>query len=263
MKDLDKNVKTRRSVEEYQRLIRRKLIFTLTFNLLIILLCLVFHNRIIGLFESVPVYFIILGLILFAFVFLLLYLTRLSGMMEHKVEDDKIKTFRRMFRIVDYLGFTVNIISGFYLFMFFVITPANVRGASMQPTFRDSDRVIIYHFTRNFRAEDVVVINASTYVNTANDPYFIKRIIAVPGDKVEFTANQLLVNDTVVQGVNNRPQRILDQLEDGKIPKGYFLVLGDNRGNSVDSRNFGLVNEDHIMGRIRFRFWPLSQLGFF
>ncbi|MCL2521411.1 MAG: signal peptidase I [Erysipelotrichales bacterium] len=260
MKDLDKR---RRSIGDYQRLIRKKLIFTLTLNLLIILISLIFHNRIIELFDSIPVYFIILGILLVFFIILLLYLGRVNTIIEFKEESEKLKIFRAIFRVVDYLGFTINIISCFYLVMFFVLTPANVRGVSMQPTFRDSDRVIIYHLTRNFQRENVVVINASSYVNSVNEPYFIKRIIGIPGDTIVFDSRELIINDIVIDGVTSMSQRVLDQLENGKIPTGYFLVLGDNRSNSVDSRTLGLISEEHIMGRVRLRFWPLSQLGFF
>ena len=97
----------------------------------------------------------------------------------------------------------------------------------------------------------------------ADTKYLIKRVIGLPGDKVEYKNNTLYVNDELVE------EEFLDghQTENFSlvsmgyetIPEGKYLVLGDNRENSLDSRSFGLIDEEDILGKVSIKIWPIFE----
>lgn len=159
----------------------------------------------------------------------------------------------------------------------FLITPYSVSGLSMYPTFDDKDKVIVSKISKTFdRLDngDVVVFHQ----NKKND--YIKRIIGKPGDSVSYHNDTLFVNEKKVEesylklNKSNKSSVLLtenfnvsdlkgsDNKE--KIPKNKYLVLGDNRENSIDSRSsiVGLVDKDQIVGKVIMRFWPFKDIRF-
>jgi len=103
---------------------------------------------------------------------------------------------------------------------------------------------------------DVVVFEAPRYEGRD----FIKRIVGVPGDKVEIRDSVVYINDepleeTYTQGSTNCP------CGPWYIEEGQYFVLGDHRSNSSDSRQFGAIPEGSIIGKTWFSYWPLSDVG--
>jgi signal peptidase I len=98
----------------------------------------------------------------------------------------------------------------------------------------------------------------------ADEPPSFKRIIGVPGDTVEFRATRVFVNGTAFSEpyINEPclPMHCVNQ--SWVLAANEFFVLGDNRNHSNDSRSFGPVNRDLIMGKAFFRYWPIEALGF-
>jgi signal peptidase I len=143
----------------------------------------------------------------------------------------------------------------------FVVEPFWIPSESMLPTLEVGDRVFvnkfIYRFTRPERG-DIVVFKSLE----GEDEDLIKRVVAVRGDRVRVINGVLLVN-----GERQDESYIKVQFPDGsdfgptKIGKGEVYVMGDNRGNSRDSRFFGPVPIDDIEGEAFFRFWPLWRIG--
>lgn len=135
-----------------------------------------------------------------------------------------------------------------------------VYGRSMEPNLLERQRLIIDKFTYNFRAphrNDIVVIKRPEM-----DELLVKRIIGLPMEKVEIRDGYVYINDVRLpepfphdQYPQNIPSHTLG-------PVQYF-VLGDNRGNSNDSRSFGPIFREDIVGRVWFRYWPLSQFRSF
>ena len=135
-----------------------------------------------------------------------------------------------------------------------------VFGRSMEPSLFERQRLIIDKITYYFRApdrNDIVVIKRPEM-----DELLVKRIIGLPGEKVEIRDGYVFINGN----------RLPEPFPHGQYPQNIpaytlgpveYYVLGDNRGNSNDSRAFGPVLREDILGRVWFRYWPLSQLHSF
>ncbi|WP_277584143.1 signal peptidase I [Psychrobacillus antarcticus] len=156
---------------------------------------------------------------------------------------------------------------------FFLFTPIVVDGESMMPTLENGDRMVVNkigYMVGEPDRYDIVVFHAPEQKN------YIKRVIGLPGDHVEFKNDQLYVNGKAME------EPYLDQykseITDGTltedfaiegtpaeveiIPEGYIFVMGDNRRYSKDSRHIGLVDIDEVIGNTNIVFWPLNEIGF-
>jgi len=143
---------------------------------------------------------------------------------------------------------------------------------SMVPTLQVDDRLIVDKVTYRLRDpqrgdiivfmppdEASVVCTGPRAQPTSKDAY-IKRIIALPGEKVEVKQGKVFINDQPIK------ESYIEELPDYQygprvVPANSYLVLGDNRNNSCDSHYWGFVPKDNIIGRAVVRFWPLSRVG--
>jgi len=155
----------------------------------------------------------------------------------------------------------------------FVAEARYIPSESMQPTLEINDRLIIEKISYRFRTPergDVVVFRPTEELKKQGyKEAFIKRVIGLPGDTVEVKNDQVFVNNQklpekyiyapeIAPGYQPRPQRPYGPT---KVPDDQYLVLGDNRNNSLDSRSWGFVPRDNLIGRATVRFWPLQRLG--
>jgi len=147
----------------------------------------------------------------------------------------------------------------------FVFGVTSVVGSSMSPTLKDGEVLILNKFKYRFsdiKREDIISLK---YADTK---YLIKRVIGLPGEKIEIINNKLYVNDIeyveeyLDKGLNYYDFKLSD-LNYKVIPDDMYLVLGDNRENSLDSRKIGLIKKEDIIGKVSFRFWPINKLKFF
>ena len=146
----------------------------------------------------------------------------------------------------------------------FVAEARYIPSGSMLPTLQINDRLIVdklgYHF-KNPQRGDVVVFSPTDTLEKQNfHDAFIKRVIGLPGDKVEVKDGRVFINDKPIEEdyIADRPQY---QYGPVTVPQDQYLVLGDNRNNSYDSHYWGFVPRDHIIGRAIVRFWPMNRLG--
>ncbi len=149
-------------------------------------------------------------------------------------------------------------------FRMFIAEPFVVSGSSMVPNFHNQDYLIVdrlsYH-THPPQRGDVIVLKYP------KDPsqFFIKRIIGLPGEKVEFNQGHvIIVNSQYPEGLTLNESYLPSQVETFGAPgpfmlgSGEYYVLGDNRTASSDSRVWGILPSDDIVGRVWLRVFPLG-----
>lgn len=149
------------------------------------------------------------------------------------------------------------------LFFSLVFRPAAVIGNSMLPTFSGGDRVACVHSFSGYERGDVVIISHAT----RKDESVIKRVIAVGGDTVDidFYKGTVSVNGQVLDEpyVGTPTNLSYDMTFPVTVPEGKLFVLGDNRNDSIDSRStdIGFINENKVLGKVVFRFYPVNKIG--
>lgn len=152
-----------------------------------------------------------------------------------------------------------------------------IDGRSMQPTFQHAQRVLVNRFV--YTRSSVSLMGAEGYLfhgpqrgdiivfkpPTESETDYVKRVIAVPGDSVDIRNGSVYVNGELSQyvdaaTVDNQGHFNFPILE---VPDGEYFVLGDNRAHSNDSRFFGYVHENDIIGRAWVLYWPLDAFSLF
>jgi signal peptidase I len=147
------------------------------------------------------------------------------------------------------------------LFIVFLYQPVKVEGTSMMPTLADQERVFINKFVYKLEPihrGDVVVFRYPRDISKS----YIKRVIAVAGDRVRIDDGVVYVNDER-QPEPYVPEDYWDarSYPETVVPRHGYFVLGDHRNLSNDSRDFGSVNEKYIYGKAVFGYWPFDKLG--
>lgn len=183
------------------------------------------------------------------------------------------------------------------LIKFFLGTPTVVKQYSMYPTYKPNDRLILNRLEKSKMPKrgDVVTFEAPSkniygpreydlnnpvakyeyqptnvfskftyYVLEINKTSYIKRVIALEGDKVEikdgkvYINNELLSEKYLAEGVKTEATGVFNNFI---VPKGCIFLMGDNRSGSMDCRNFGCIPVEKIESKVVFRFWPFDKMG--
>jgi signal peptidase I len=171
-----------------------------------------------------------------------------------------------LFEIVETLVLTAII---FLVIQNFVAQPYQVQQMSMERSLEPGQYVLVDKLTPRFdtyKRGDVVVFNPPTdWVQSDGTP-FIKRVIGVAGDTVEIQDGRVVVNGTrldepYVFTVDGRPQDTNSGFDRDRwvIPDGELFLMGDHRSASQDSRHFGPIKVDTVVGRAWLRYWPFDQ----
>lgn len=176
---------------------------------------------------------------------------------------------RHIYEIVE------SFLTSFLVVLVLYVTIGSVEvvwGASMQPNFESGERILVDKITKNFReyqrGEVVVLVPP-----TEESKHYIKRVIGLPGDIIKVfecsiyvyrEGNQFVLDEKYLgsQGCTKGGSQFLQEGRSIKVPEDQYVVMGDNRGNSLDSRFFGMVERSGIVGRVVFRFWPPDKAGF-
>lgn len=146
----------------------------------------------------------------------------------------------------------------------FIFNSTKVIGSSMHPTLEENDRLFsnrIVYFIGEPKREDIIIIKAP------DDPKkdYIKRVVGVEGDKINIEDGNVYLNGEILEEKYIEPDSFTETHVDNswEIPKGYLLVLGDNRapGASKDSRSFGIVDKDSVKGKASLRYYPWDKFG--
>lgn len=168
--------------------------------------------------------------------------------------------------LVDFIQTFVVFGAIFSMIYLFVAQPHKVSGSSMVPTFQNNDYILTDKLSYRFslpKKGDVIVLKNPR--NESQD--FIKRIIAIPGDSVKIENGLVFVNGNKLNEAY-LPQNTLSQggsflAEGEQITAGenQYIVFGDNRNHSSDSREWGPVKRNEIIGKVVFRYFPATSFG--
>ena len=166
--------------------------------------------------------------------------------------------------ILDFIKLVIVIVIILVL-MIYVVSVTQVVGNSMYSTLNNDDVLILNKLKYRFSEVERGDIISLEYEDTK---YLIKRVIGVPGDTISISDNTVYVNGEVY--IENYLEEDLEyddfqlsSLGYQTIPADMYFVLGDNREDSLDSREIGLVSKDDIIGKVSFRIWPLNKLAAF
>lgn len=170
---------------------------------------------------------------------------------------------------------------------FFVGEIRWIPSASMHPTLLEGDRIVVERYSRFFKTPkrgDIMVFYPP-FERLKNTPWrvfsrltgffckdvaYIKRVIGLPGENVKIKPdkqgkytvyiNDKPLNEPYVKSAYDYPQCSETVTCEFQIPEGYYLMFGDNRGNSQDGRYWGLLPEERFIGRAVTVFWPLKRI---
>ena len=142
-----------------------------------------------------------------------------------------------------------------------------IEGPSMQPNFWAGQFLIVSrvnYMLGNPQRGDIVVFDPPGDDGTADDPLLIKRLIGLPGEHVEFSDDQVLVNGTALNEPYIKEACRVSSCTDGRtydLGANEYFFMGDNRNNSRDSRVFGPITKNRIIGEAIVRYWPPKDWG--
>lgn len=171
--------------------------------------------------------------------------------------------------IKDFFGYIISFAIIAFIFTF-IIAVAPIAGNSMNPTLNDGNMVIVTRFTYQFsdvKRNDIIIFKDS------NKKKYVKRVIGLPGEKIDYINGYLIIDGETYEenlSTSSLTHNFLfsdicpiEVCTDGIIPIDKYLVLGDARNDSQDSRDpsIGLVPKDNIIGKIVFKIWPLNEYG--
>lgn len=158
--------------------------------------------------------------------------------------------------------------------VFFILS--TVYNVSMNPTLKEGDILLLVKRAElkrgdivSFRSiykiteKDVKELNFLQRIfNKAGDSKnFVKRVIGLPGDLLEIRDGKVYINGEELQEPYVSSPINTGDVPEQRVPENAYFLMGDNRAQSLDSRAFGFVKKEDILGKVIFRFWPLNRMG--
>ena len=184
-----------------------------------------------------------------------------------KNKNNQKSFFDELISTIKYIISTLII---FFVINQFFFSPVMVDGDSMEPTLTNGDYLILNKFS-SIERFDIVVFPPPDQ----DDTQYVKRVIGVPGDSIEYRDDVLFLNGEPTEQIfledslqkdatiyTSGDFTLLTLFGVDTVPEGQYFVLGDNRLNSRDSRAFGFIDEESILGKVSFRYWPFEAFGF-
>ena len=170
-------------------------------------------------------------------------------------ESSGLRTLRTWMRDLFF-----SVLISFFIILF-VYQPVKVEGGSMEPGLEDQEHIFINKLVyrlESIERGDIVVFRYPRDTHKS----FIKRVIALPGDRIRISYGHVFVNDEQVpepyvpsdyQDAKSFPETV--------VPNNAYFMLGDHRSASNDSREFGPIMRSYIYGKAVFGYWPMEKMG--
>lgn len=151
-----------------------------------------------------------------------------------------------------------------FLLKTFIFRPVYVKGDSMETTLSEGQVLVLWKLNYKFgdpHRGDIIVISEDE--DELQSKSLIKRVIGLPGDTVEIKGGAVYINNEKLDSDYVDVETRSNGFTRSVVPDGQYFVLGDNRGNSRDSRNesIGFVDRKNIEGKTIFRLWPFNTIG--
>ena len=189
-----------------------------------------------------------------------------------EITIDFLKTSYLIYNIYDMAVFIISSISVVLFTIMVIITPCNISGDSMNYTYYDKDKVLVFSLFYEPNNDDVIVFDSKDYVSHERyeSRFYIKPVVATENDTIRYDSvtKYLYINNIYIEEVSiSEYNRIIKSINLDEntlefiVPKDKVLVFGDNRSNSIDSRSFGFIDEECIIGKVFVRIAPLSDFG--
>lgn len=167
---------------------------------------------------------------------------------------------------LDIIETGVIALSVFIIVYLFILQPHEVKGNSMYPNFEHGDFLLtdkISYQLNNPQRGDVIVFQAPL-----DERYdYIKRIVGLPGETVSIIRGKIYINDELLNesylpsDTETRQGLVFKDNDRFNIPDQEYFVMGDNRAHSSDSRDWGTVPKENIVGKVWIRYWPFNKIG--
>ncbi len=179
-------------------------------------------------------------------------------------EPDAPATRSNAKSILEWVGVIVGALLVALVIKTFLLQAFYIPSRSMEPTLRIGDRVLVNKLS--YKVHDVNRGDIVVFERPKDEPPdaikdLIKRVIGLPGETISTQNGQVFIDGRPLSEPYLPTGTVTDNLPPTKVPDGEVFVMGDNRGDSRDSRFFGPIDQGLIVGRAFVRIWPLSHLG--
>lgn len=177
-------------------------------------------------------------------------------------KSNKESTQDERFRLIYHeIVFLIGTIITFFV-LFKVVTFNHVPSESMENTIRINSIICISRNVKTINRYDIITFNKTIEKDGKKiSDNLIKRVIGLPGDTLTFSDNNIYVNGDLVDDSFVKYKTFTYKNETIVVPDEKYFVMGDNRGNSYDSRNWGFVDRSEIKGKAIYTLLPLSKSG--
>ncbi len=196
--------------------------------------------------------------------------------MDQGLDYQEIKSQKNFWKneLLDIIKTLVLLVIIYFVIKIYIAQPFLVKGRSMETSFSDGDYLIVDQLTYKFndpKRFEVVVFHTEFIPNGKESEYYIKRVIGIPGDRVVIKDGKVILyennseiptkleEDYIIKGLKTIYKEPIDIL----LKENQYYVLGDNRGNSSDSRYFGTVDKSYIIGKPFIRLFPFNSVKMF
>jgi len=169
---------------------------------------------------------------------------------------------------LDILEVIVFAVGVFFFIYLLIMRPHKISGQSMMPNFPDAEYILtekVTYYRRNPVRGDVVVFAPPKAVTDSDE--FIKRVVALPGERVMIKEGLVYINGKVLDEpylentLLTNSGTFLQEGAEYTVPADKYMVFGDNRPNSSDSRYWGPITKKEVSGRAWVVYWPVNKVG--